>query len=99
MASGTLRVVARILGKSDKVDELRTLLVGLLEPTRAEPGCISYELLQNKENEAEFTFVEEWEDDSVFDAHLASDHIQQALGEFPNLLAAELDLRRHKLVG
>lgn len=99
MASDTLRVVARLVAKPDKVDELRTLLTGLLEPTRAEPGCISYELLQNKENEAEFTFVEEWEVDSAFDAHLAADHIQQALGEFPNLLAAELDLRRYRLVG
>ncbi|TNF73803.1 MAG: antibiotic biosynthesis monooxygenase, partial [Acidobacteria bacterium] len=44
MASDTLRVVARLVAKPDKVDELRTLLTGLLEPTRAEPGCISYEL-------------------------------------------------------
>jgi quinol monooxygenase YgiN len=99
MASDTLRVVARLLAKPDKVDELRTLLAGLIEPTRAEPGCISYELLENKENGAEFTFVEEWEGDSVLDAHLATDHIQQALGEFPDLLAEELDLRRYKLVG
>ncbi|MGB3561834.1 MAG: putative quinol monooxygenase [Thermoanaerobaculia bacterium] len=99
MASDTLRVVAILLAKPDKVSELGTTLAGLLEPTRAEPGCISYELLQNKENEAEFTFVEEWESDSALDAHFATDHIQQAIGEFPNLMAAELDLRKYKLVG
>ena len=99
MASDTLRVVARLLAKPEKVSDLRTVLSGLMEPTRAEPGCISYELLQNKENEADFTFVEEWEGDSALDAHFATDHIQQALGEFPNLLAEELDVRRYKLVG
>jgi len=99
MASDTLRVVAILLAKPDKVDELRTLLAGLLQPTRAEPGCISYEMLENKENEAEFTFVEEWEDDAALDGHFATDHIKHALGELPNLLAAELDLRKYKLVG
>jgi quinol monooxygenase YgiN len=99
MASDTLRVVAILLAKPDKVDELRTLLVGLLEPTRAEPGCIRYEMLENKENPAEFTFVEEWKNDSDLDGHFATDHIKHALGELPNLLAAELDLRKYKLVG
>ena len=56
-------------------------------------------MLENKENEAEFTFVEEWEDDSALDGHFATDHIKHALGELPNLLAAELDLRKYKLVG
>jgi quinol monooxygenase YgiN len=48
MAEGPLRVVARIKAKSDKIDKVRELLSALVEPTRREPGCIVYELLQNR---------------------------------------------------
>ncbi len=72
----SLRVVARIKAKSDKVGEVRDLLCGLIEPTRKESGCVSYELLQNREDPTDFTFVEEWESDAAFESHAASDHIK-----------------------
>ena len=32
----------------DKVEELKAILLGLIEPTRLEAGVIKYELLQNQ---------------------------------------------------
>ena len=61
MPAGPLRVVARIKAKSEAVSEVRELLCDLIEPTRKESGCISYELLQNRDDPTDFTFVEEWE--------------------------------------
>ncbi len=55
-------------------------------------------MLQNKENSREFTFVEEWQDEAALKAHFATDHIQNALAKFPDLLAEDLDLRRYMLV-
>ncbi|MEW6211281.1 MAG: putative quinol monooxygenase [Acidobacteriota bacterium] len=95
----TLRVVARIIARPDKVEELRSLLAGLIEPTRKEPGCISYELLQNRHDPVDLTFVEEWESDAALDAHLATEHIREALAKVPKLVAAEPDIRRYSLVG
>ena len=57
MPAGPLRVIARIKAKSDAVSEVRELLCGLMEPTRKESGCISYELLQNRDDPTDFTFV------------------------------------------
>ena len=57
MPAGLLRVIARIKAKSDAVSEVRELLCGLIEPTRKESGCISYELLQNRDDPTDFTFV------------------------------------------
>lgn len=99
MSKHTVRVVARIVARPDKVEELRALLMSLIEPTRKEPGCIAYELLQNKADETDFTFVEEWQDDAVLDAHLASPHVREALSKAPALLAAEPDIRRYQVVG
>ena len=82
MPASPLRVVARIKAKSETVGEVRELLLSLIEPTRKEFGCVSYELLQNREDPTDFTFVEEWESDAAFESHAASDHIK-AIG--PNL--------------
>ena len=64
MPANPLRVVARIKARPETVDEVRELLCGLVEPTRKESGCISYELLQNREDPTDLTFVEEWESDA-----------------------------------
>jgi len=59
MRDQAVRVVARNVACFGKEDELRTLLRGLIEPTRREPGCVTYELLQNTTDPTDFTFVEE----------------------------------------
>ena len=88
MPASSLRVVARIKAKPETVGEVRELLRGLVEPTRKESGCITYELLQNREEPTDFTFVEEWASDAAFASHAASDHIK-AIG--PRLSAVVVD--------
>jgi quinol monooxygenase YgiN len=95
MQNDAVRVVARVVAKSDKVEELRALLRGLLEPTRKERGCVTYELLQNKTDPTDFTFVEEWASDAAVDAHLQTPHVQRALAKLPDLAAAAPDIRRY----
>lgn len=82
MGETPLRVVARIKAKAENTDEVRRLLLALVEPTRREPGCLSYELLQNTKDPTNFTFVEEWASEAEFESHSTSDHIR-AVG--PNL--------------
>jgi len=98
LSNNTLRVVARLYAKPGKENELRSLLIGLIEPTHKEQGCISYEMLENIEDPTEFTFVEEWTDLSRLVAHLETDHIQNALSKFPDLLASDLDVRKYHKV-
>jgi quinol monooxygenase YgiN len=99
MPENSLRVVARIKARSDKVSAVRELLSGLIEPTRKESGCITYQLLQNREDPTDFTFVEEWQSDSAFDAHLSSDHIKEALPKLEGITAEPPDIRTYSVVG
>jgi len=94
----SLRVVARIQAKADKIGEVRELLLSLVPPTRKETGCINYELLENSKDPGEFTFVEEWASDSAFEAHAASDHIR-AIGPKLNGLTLTLpDIQTYVLL-
>ena|SRR3569832_1978945 len=98
MSKTTIRVVARIVALPDKVEQLKSVLIGLIEPTRKEEGCIAYELLHNQADSTDFTFVEEWESQALLDTHLASAHIQEAVSQLNSLVAAEPDIRVYRLL-
>jgi len=98
MAENSLRVIARIKARADKVDELRSVLSALVEPTRKEPGCLSYTLLQNNEDPTDFTLVEEWESNKALESHLASKHFKDAGAKLSGLVAAKADIRLYHLV-
>jgi quinol monooxygenase YgiN len=89
-----MKVILRLSAKPDKVDELKRILLGLAAPTRKEPGCLSWEIFQNRADPCDFTFVEEWASEAALDAHWATPHVQDALARGAPLLAAAPDDRR-----
>ena len=99
MPENTIRVVARLVARPDTIDEVRSLLEGLLEPTRKEQGCLAYELLQNVDDPTDFTFVEEWTGKEVLTAHFLTPHFQEARERAPTLLAGPADIRSYHRVG
>jgi quinol monooxygenase YgiN len=70
-----LHVIAHIKAKPEHIDVVREVLTGFVAPTRAEAGCIVYELFQNLDDPTAFTFVEEWTDKAALDVHGQSAHI------------------------
>jgi quinol monooxygenase YgiN len=98
MSKAMVRVVARIVAIPEKVEQLKLVLFGLIDPSRQESGCIQYELLQNHEDPTDFVFVEEWESEALLNAHLESPHINEADAKLEGLLAAEPDIRLYRLL-
>ena len=83
-----LTVLARMNAKRGKEQELRQVLEGLLEPTRAEDGCINYDLHCNDDDPREFMFYENWTSRS----HLESPHLSAFKARMDELLDWPLDL-------
>ena len=98
MAEDTLRVIAKVKARPGKGNELLSVLSSLVEPTRKEPGCISYILLQNNEDPTDFALVEEWQSSTALQSHFAAKHFKDALVKLPNLVAAEPDIQRYHSV-
>jgi quinol monooxygenase YgiN len=98
MASQSFRVVARIVAKPESIREVQDILLGFVAPTRAEQGCVTYELLQNREDPTDFTFVEEWTDDPSFEAHHKSPHITAGFPKLQSLVAQSPDIRTYRLL-
>jgi len=98
MAEDTLRVIAKVKARPGKGNELLSILSSLIEPTRKEPGCISYKLLQNNEDPTDFALIEEWQNSTALQSHFATKHFKDALVKLPSLVAAEPDIQRYHLV-
>lgn len=95
----TLRAVAHMRAQEGKGAELGEALKGLIEPTRAEPGNISYELLASLEDDRDYIFIEEYQDGDALDAHMNSPHVAAAMAAMPDLVDGGLDLRTYRLIG
>lgn len=69
-------LVAMSRAKPGHESDLRQSLTGLIDPTRAEPGCVQYDLHESRDSPGEFMFYEIWASQADLDAHAASQHLQ-----------------------
>lgn len=76
MSQTLLTVVAEIVAKPGKEDEVRKHLLGFVEPTRKEDGCVQYDLHVSNDEPGRFIFYENWTSAEALDKHSASNHIQ-----------------------
>ena len=70
-----VHVIARHWARPESVEEVHQILLSLIEPSRAEPGCLKYELLQQIHNPGNFTFVETFANEEALKLHAASPYI------------------------
>lgn len=85
--SKPITVIAYATAKNGKEKEVQDLLFGLLAPTRAEKGCLNYDLHQASENPCEFVFHENWSSQDALKAHLRTVHILETMRKAKDLLA------------
>ena len=72
-----LTIVAHITAKSDAIEFVKTELEKLIPITRAEEGCINYDLHQDNENPAHFMFYENWESRELWQMHMNNRHLKE----------------------
>lgn len=70
-----LTIVARIEAKPDQVELVKSELLKVIEPTRAEAGCLQYDLHQDNDNPTVFLFFENWENRELWQDHMNSAHL------------------------
>ncbi|HTY72654.1 MAG TPA: putative quinol monooxygenase [Actinomycetes bacterium] len=72
-------VVAQYRVVPEEVQTVHEALRQMLEPTRAEPGCRSYQVYVDPSDELRVVLVETYADEAAFQAHLASPHFERWL--------------------
>ena len=74
-----LTIVANIIAKEDKIELVKAELLKLIDVTRAEDGCINYDLHQDNENPAHFLFFENWTSRELWQQHMGNKHLADYL--------------------
>jgi len=80
-----IKIVAVLTARPGKAEALRNLLDGMLEPSRAEPGNLRYDLWVDQAEPARFVLDELYENADAVAAHRASDHFQTYLAAISDL--------------
>ncbi|MFE3261595.1 putative quinol monooxygenase [Nocardia sp. NPDC059091] len=90
----TLHVVAELRAAAGQEDRLRTALEAMIEPSLAEPGCLSYQPFTNPNDPAHMVVVEEWQDADALEKHFTAEHFQHVAGVLEGIVAEPMIIRR-----
>ncbi len=94
--SSQISFIARIQAKSGKEGKVKEELFKLIDPTRQEGGCISYDLHQSLSDCTQFLFYENWKSKKDIENHFATAHVKTAFANLEGSLAWEPDLSEWK---
>lgn len=86
-----LYLIAEIYPNHEHLDTALSEFKVLVEKTRAEDGCVFYDLVQ-EEGSNDWLMVEKWESKQHWEAHDVSDHVKHIQSQ-PHLFAKPTNLR------
>lgn len=93
-----LTIVANIKANPDQIELVKTELIKLIDITRAEEGCINYDLHQDNDNPAHFMFYENWESRELWQTHMNNQHLKDYMAATEGAVA-EFTLNEMSLIG
>ncbi len=87
MTDDRIALVVEFHAAAGRDDDLRTALLGIVGPTRAEDGCLLYDLHDDPADPGHFAFYEIWRTPQAHAAHDLTDHITRFVARIPELTA------------
>jgi quinol monooxygenase YgiN len=98
MAEKKLTVFARCKAKTGKEAEVRREILSLVGPTRAEEGCLNYDLHVSLADPGLFVLYENWRSRNDLDLHLATPYLERFKALAPDLLAEPIGIELFEMV-
>jgi len=87
-----IKVVAKNFVQEGNFEEVISLYEELVELTRKEEGCISYELYRDSKDSNVIAMIEEWESREALERHLNSEHFTRIVPQVKKFMIKETDL-------
>ncbi|EQB16495.1 putative quinol monooxygenase [Novosphingobium lindaniclasticum] len=93
-SSTVVHLVARLVPRPGKADELAEAITDLLPQVRAEPGCIAYIAHESRDDPGVIVMIEAWANQAALDAHAAAPAFTGLAARFDSLLTEPPTLER-----
>lgn len=98
MADGKVTVVATFKAKPGKQATVSEAIEAVIAPTRAEPGCINYDLHQSTEDPDLFMLYENWTSKKDLDEHLAMPYLKDLIAKADAMLAEPIGIALYRMI-
>lgn len=95
--SDQLTFVVYSRAKPGMEEELGKRLLALVAPSRAEEGCISYDMHQSKDDPAVWMAYENWRSEEDLELHFQKPYLRAFDDNKDEVLAEPLDARKFSL--
>lgn len=92
MSHQQVTLIATIRAKPGQEHRLGELLLPMAEPSRAEAGCLNYDVHQSTRDPAEWVIYENWRSRADLEAHFQLPHFLKLAAELPAVLGGEVDM-------
>ncbi len=76
VADNGMMIIAKLSVKPEKVKAFTEAAREIIEKSKKEPGCKSYQLYQDPYDNSKFIFVEEYKNQAAVDAHFAAGYFK-----------------------
>jgi quinol monooxygenase YgiN len=73
--SSEITVVARFNAKPEKAEALEAALREMVAPSRADAGCLQYDLHRSRTEPGVFLIFERWESRELWQSHMNEPHL------------------------
>lgn len=93
-----LTLFAKITPKAEHREVALDAIAGILERTRAEPGCRRFELHADEAEGGSLYLIEHWSDDAALVVHHAQDYTREVFDAYREWLAAPVEIVRMRPV-
>ena len=87
-----LTVIAKFRAKSGSEEQTRQALLGMTTPSRAESGCLNYDIYQSNDDPALLFTYENWTGKPALDEHIETPHFKNLCEMLKPLLAAPMGI-------
>ena len=87
-----LTVIAKFQASPGSEDQVKEALLGMITPSRAESGCLNYDIYQSNDDPAVLFTYENWTGKPALDEHMETPHFKNLGEQLKPLLAAPMEI-------
>lgn len=98
MADKKVTVLAKFKAKAGKEEALKQAIMACVPPTRAEAGCINYDLHKSSDDSATFILYENWVSKKLLEEHLEMPYLVDLKAKLDDLCAEPLDISLWEMI-
>ena len=98
MADDKIMVLARFKANKGMEDQLREVLMTCAIQTRAEAGCINYDLYQLENDKTGLILHENWRSKKDHDLHMKMPYVVEMVAKIGGLCSAPAEITRWEML-